>query len=749
MTRTINGNSLRRLAAWSALVLIIFACLAILLTYPLVTNLSHYYFNPTTPHDGVGTIAAAWYSNYARQHGGFGARTTFWGFPFGSDLHNLSLPLSAGVLNALTRAFGAQTGFNFLIILSFPLAGLLMFWLVNYITGSMAASFLSGFIYAFSPWHTARTFNQLSLSMIYVLPLFLLAVIYFWRRRTVLSALGVAGALVVAICTDYHFGLFCGLILVAWGLAALVNGRVETGRSLHRERTGVDRQTLRVLLLGVLAIVLALAITAPVLQNLFYKDPSVISTSGERSIDTTVSYSSRFWNYVVPPAHALVWRSWTTDYVFKHENNAGSHEMTAYPGIVTYALAFIALFFTFKRRRRPSAESGEDEEADPGPDSGADAPENDARASRMRVVRTAVYFGLIAGVMAFILSLPPIWTVGGVRIPTPSIIMRAFAPFFRFYARWALVVTFALSLLAGIGFFLLRDRWQWSKGKTVAICLVLVALFALDVTIVPPLRASDITKVPRAVTDLARYPKDQPVAYYPMAGQYFIPLQYQYYQMFNEHPMLNGSKVGTIGDYYQGVLKDVYAPYTPQMLSGLGVKKVVVVPGLYKRMLPVGIDFDPAKMPPGYRLLDKAPDSYIYDVTAPPAHVFPLYYTNFSGSVILEDGQAWNALLKPSGQFLIQNKGQGGNQLFSIEINNPGSTGTLSMDLDGSALGSTRIAGGFATVKVPMRIDKKEQTLTIRWDGQPMKTSGKTVGINGDIQVYMFLSRPQFTAAGV
>jgi len=264
------------------------------------------------------------------------------------------------------------------------------------------------------------------------------------------------------------------------------------------------------------------------------------------------------------------------------------------------------------------------------------------------------------------------------------------------------------------------------------------------VTIQPPLQARDSTKVPKAVTDLARYPKSEPVVYYPLTGQYAFGLHYHYYQTFNEHPMMNHPKPGTIGTFYQGALKDIYAPYTPQMLAGLGIKKVVVIPQFFKLMTPVGITFDPARMPAGYKLIEKNADSYMYDITAPPAKLFPLYYTNFSGSVILEDGQAWSALLRPSGEFLIQNKGGDITRTFSVALDNHGPESTLSMDLDGRSLGSTRIRTGIGTLAVPIHMTKKQQTLTIHWDGQPTKTDGKTLGINGTVDVYLLLSRPQF-----
>ncbi|HEY5531507.1 MAG TPA: hypothetical protein VIK22_05855, partial [Candidatus Anoxymicrobiaceae bacterium] len=81
---------------------------------------------------------------------------------------------------------------------------------------------------------------------------------------------------------------------------------------------------------------------------------------------------------------------------------------------------------------------------------------------------------------------------------------------------------------------------------------------------------------------------------------------------------------------------------------------------------------------------------------------------------------------------------------FSVALDNHGPESTLSMDLDGRSLGSTRIRTGIGTLAVPIHMTKKQQTLTIHWDGQPTKTDGKTLGINGTVDVYLLLSRPQF-----
>lgn len=749
-------DSYKRVIAIALLAFIIFATVAVVLTAPLAARMSRDYFNPTFSHDGVGTIWLTWYSNYARSQGWTGNITTFVAYPFGYNTRAIYYPLTNGVLVIMARAIGAQASYNLLTLSTFPLAGLVMFLLLYYITSSAAASFLGSFIYAFSPWHTARTFDQVGLAQIYVLPLFLIAVIYFWRRKSVISALAVSAALLIAIFTDFHLGLFCGLLLITWGLAVFLKERVESREPLRLRRPFIKRETIKAVGMAALAVILALAVATPVLLNLFYKDPLVITETQERSIEVTASYSSRPWNYVVPPAYALIWRWWTNDFVSKHEGKSGVHEVTAYPGLVTFFMAGAAVYFTFRRKKKPHKEP-EDSDADGADDNEAaspaeDAPVRDAKTrGGMDLARTTVYFGIITAVIAFILSMPPVVKIGSVQIPTPSIVMRALAPFFRFYSRWALVVTFSLALMAGIGLFMLVRSRGWSGVKAGAVCLVLIALFAIDVTIIPPLRARDITNVPKVVTDLARYPKQQPVAFYPLSpGRYFIPLQYDYYQTFHKHPMLNGSKPGTKGDLYQAVLKDLYAPYTPEMLKGLGIDKVVVINGYWKIMYPVGLKFDPSKMPDGYKLLRKTADGYIFDVTGPAAQIFPLYYTNFTATAILQDGKAWAVMTRPNAEMLLENRGGPTVQDFSVIFDNPGDEGTVSVALDGVPIGYLSLRPGPGELRIPgLKLDKKRHVLSIQWAGKPTQMDGRPFGPDGNIDAYLLLTRPRFSPSGI
>jgi len=175
-----------------------------------------------------------------------------------------------------------------------------MFALILYLTSGYAASFLGGFIYTFSPWHTARAFDQVSLTGIHTLPLFFLALVVFSRRRDVVSALGLAAAWIIAFYTDFHFGLFTAFMALCWISAVAYQawrGKGAKGWTL----SSVRKSSRRTMLLIALVIVLTAAATAPFVSDVLYKDPKVFPGSGRGGAEETTRFSADPWNYVIPP----------------------------------------------------------------------------------------------------------------------------------------------------------------------------------------------------------------------------------------------------------------------------------------------------------------------------------------------------------------------------------------------------------------------------------------------------------------
>jgi len=719
----------QRIIATSVLVFFIFTAVTALLTWPLVKNPNRYYFSAEVPGDGIAIIASDWDSSHAKEADMEKPVTRFYAYPFGYDRRGSGVyPLDTGLRNQLSRIIGSQPAFNALIFFSFPLAGLLMFTLILYLTSSYAASFLGGFFYAFSPWHTARAFDQVSLTSIYTLPLFFLALVVFSRRRDVVSAIGLAAAWIIAFYADFHFALFTGLTALCW-LAVVVYQNRRRKRSEGSILSPVGATATRTLLLIALVVVLTAAAAAPFVRDVLYKDPKVFPGSGRGGVAEATQFSADPWNYVIPPAHAVVWRWFTDDFVNARLGERTSNEVTSYPGIVTVTLALLALYLALRRKKKGT---GEVEDSASG-----------------RLLRTTVIFCAILIVAAFVLSLPPEYKLGGVKIPTPSMLVVYLVPFFRYFARWAILVTFGFCLLAGIGFYMLAESRKWGRRATWSVCLAALLLFAVDVTIVPPFRAQDIRRPPETIKRLAGYPRDEAVAIYPLAqGAEYVTLHYLYLQQFHQHRMLNGTKPATESDLYRLTLKDIYSPYTPRMLRALGIDKVVVLNDYFSNKsygnYPFGVPFNPALMPAGYRLADKASDGYIYDVVAEPTDVFPLYWSNFTAPSILEDGRAWAAMVGPRGDILLIKKGGRSAYSFAITVLNPWEPGNLKFSLDGRELSSSMLESGARRVVLPdLKLTEGRHVLSVHWDGKPTSINGEPFRSGKNLEVYLLLSSPE------
>lgn len=724
-----------------------YLAVAIILTWPLVVHLDRAYFSPELPGDGMGTIAENWYALHAGEVGTGSPVTTFYAYPFGYDRTGLgAYPMSHGVMNQLAHLAGAQGAYNLLILFSFPLAGLAMLILLYYLGLRTAASFLGGFLYAFSPWHNSRVFDQASLTNIYVFPLFLLALIVFWKRRDLASALFLAVAGALAAMTDVHFGLFCGLIALAWIVAALYVSRRRAGGPLTDRRPGQSGRKTAALVLMVMLVVIA--VTIPMARNVLHKDPAVVGNGEQRDIYQAIALSANPWNYIVPPAHSLLWRDVTDSYITEHLGFRTTNEVTAYPGIVTAVLAVIALVLAWgsRRKKAPVADPTEEEEAveQPVPD------------EKERLRGAALAFCVIVIAAAFILSLAPLYNVQGMHISTPSRIIAWLLPFFRYYCRWSVVVTFGLCILAGIGFHGLAGKRKWSGAKAWIICLVLLALFAVDVTIIPPLRAKEITRPPEVFKALAASPGSEPVAIYPLAQTYeYANLYYRYFQGDHRHSMLNGAKAGTEAEQYRQALQDLYSPYTARMLSGLGIKKVVVVTGQFfdgkYGYRPFWNAFDPAAMPPGYKLVTKTDDGYIFDVTAEPAQVYPFFYSGFSGPGRLGGGKSRVVMQLPSATMLLvkrDDKGTATRYSFSIEVSNPGTEGMLVLKLDGKQVGSWTVGEGHeGTIETELDLPGSRHQLVFEWNGAPVLIAGTPFGAGQVMRAYLLCSSPALQEA--
>ena len=187
----------------------------------------------------------------------------------------------------LARAAGPVAAYNWLVLITFPLAALAAYLLARHLAIPPLWALAAALAFAFSPFHLAQAAYHPHVAQTFWMPLYLLAL---WRaldhptRAAIgllaLAAFGVAlsnvyGALIAAVITPVAVAGY-------WMLAAR-----------HRARSAVG---LRVVIIGLAAMCAVMLVYAWQLAPV-----SIPSVDGD-----LVRYGARWWSYAVPPiAHPL------------------------------------------------------------------------------------------------------------------------------------------------------------------------------------------------------------------------------------------------------------------------------------------------------------------------------------------------------------------------------------------------------------------------------------------------------------
>lgn len=198
---------------------VLYLLLFLILTYPLITTFSTHLWGDAG--DGYQNYWNLWWVKRSlveqRQNPWF---TTMQHYPYGSTLLGHPLNIYSGIVGIGLQTFLtlAQT-YNAILMLSYVLAGLTMFWLGKYVTKSWWAGFVAGYVYTFSHHHYAYSQAQLELANIQWLPLYMMLFLMFLEKPTKLKAFLAALSLGLVISVvNYHlvFLMFFSLIAVVW-----------------------------------------------------------------------------------------------------------------------------------------------------------------------------------------------------------------------------------------------------------------------------------------------------------------------------------------------------------------------------------------------------------------------------------------------------------------------------------------------------------------------------------------------------
>jgi len=194
-----------------------YTVLTLIMTYPFVFNITRYH----APGDYNMFLWNMWWVKKAVLSFSSPYYTNFMFYPGGIDLsyHTFSM-FNALVAIPLSVFFSRITIYNLLFLLSFIIGAFGVYLLVKYLVGNKYAAFISGLVFAFSPFHFAHSLGHLNLLSIEWIPFFILYFIKTFRepgkKNPLLSGIFLA---LTSLCSWYYMIyaiLFMLLFFMYW-----------------------------------------------------------------------------------------------------------------------------------------------------------------------------------------------------------------------------------------------------------------------------------------------------------------------------------------------------------------------------------------------------------------------------------------------------------------------------------------------------------------------------------------------------
>ena len=406
-------------------------------------------------------------------------------WPFGTTLLGQTLnPLNGLLAVSLLRIMSLVQAHNVIVLFSFVMSGVTVYWLSYYLTRSFWGSIIAGYIFTFSSYHFAHYYGHLNLISLEWIPLFVLCWYILITRPNILMALASALTLWLVLLCDYYYFFYCVLIgglIVLW--------HMFSNRDIWFFAKREHRTPLSVFVLS------SLILTGPIIFPLMYLtriDPFL-------DAHNPVTFSLDLLALFIP---GEIWRFGQLAESYWSKLPIGLSEAGVYLG---YAVIILLVYLWIKRR--------------------------DVKFVSLSEVNLW-YF--IAGFF-FLLALGPALQVGGKVIYDrlmPYTLLEKIIPFLKLSGvpiRMVVMVSLSASVLGAMAFVEL----QKSSKNRLFIPLILALLFVESLPGPLPFTS---TEFPEYVTALSELPNDGGVLDLAAPTKY---LQL-YYQTEHRKPMVFG-----------------------------------------------------------------------------------------------------------------------------------------------------------------------------------------------------------------
>jgi hypothetical protein len=570
-----------RRAALEAATLAGWIGLALIMTYPLVTQLGSAF--PDKLDSYLNSWILAW-DHYQLWRSPLHLFDTNILYPYPKTLaqseHLLGLYPLTGPLLAI--GLSPAVVHNLAIVLAFALCGYGMWLLVLESTGSRTAALVAGCIYAFYPYRILQMAHLQQVSAQWM-PFTFWALERFRRSGSWKAALGAAIFFLLQSLVSYYHAIFLGVLVAVYGVFFLVRD----------PQFRAPRRLLKLAAVSPLILIVHLPLALPYLQL-------QRELGFQRSLKDSFDYAAALTDYLAPfgvnrlydgAAAALSVAAPIRSDIFSAAvatwpriSGRPTQETLLFVGVLPVVLALIG-GVAFRRRR-------------------------------------IVQCMLIGLGLCFVLSLGPALRLDWRGDPLLTTMPYSYLPVTRVIrapARFALIEIVALALLASFGVVAIQ-RWLERRAAPLVVpTLALLALLVAGELTRAPIRLYPIVESNAAVE---RWLMEQPVGLtlHLPAGDIEREARYELATTPHFRPMMNGysgyADLPTLGGYL-GLLHQQFTQRDLTMLQGLGLRYLVLHRDMLdqqeRRMIEAQLSVFA-----GARRTATLPDADIYELAADP-----------------------------------------------------------------------------------------------------------------------------------
>ena len=525
---------------------IIFLLAAILITFPLVLNMTSKLYGEKG--DVYGVVWSMWVHTFiSKFEYPLNLFVSTSGAPFGFVRDSIQ-PVLDFIIFFLSDIFGEIFAYNLLIILGFVLTAASTYLLVYYITRHHLASIFAGFIFGFSPYMIAHAIaGHIGLSVMnFFIPVYVWALIKAAKEKNIKNS------------------VICGVLFIFLAFSCIYNGYIilfftcylfcfELFRLFREKEFKFD-----IILRWGLMMFIALGVVALFEKYVLYESSGSILI--HRPFKELFIYSAKPWNYMLPSVYNPFFGDTVRSFSDRLLMGSNYTEQTLYLGLIPLILACYIIFKAIKRRGLNTDKAISDRKS------------------------FVVFFATSALVM-MIFSAPPFLPLGSFKIEHgeiitkyklyfPSYFLYKIAPMFRVYARFGVLVLLCVSVLSAVGFASIYENIKTKKKKvifSVSVFLLLIVEFAS----IP--KFIDIKYTPPVYKWLAEQKEDFTVVEYPLDQDiHGLPAEYQFFQRIHRKKIFNGTVAGSYADKLRLNMLQPFSEYTIGNLKRMGVKYLII-----------------------------------------------------------------------------------------------------------------------------------------------------------------------------